>query len=378
MKKLKVLQTPIRFFPYIGGVENHVYYLAKELVKRGHTIKVLCANEPKSQNKKIDGITVKRLPYSFKITNTNISLSLPKEISTSSFDIVHTHMPTPWTSDWSILLAKLMKKKSIITIHNDMDKSSFVSKLITKIYLYSVFQISLALVDKIIIVNPDWQNSFTATKQLLSKHKAKITVLPNGIDLTLFESNATMRRSENMILFVSILDKHHKFKGLEYLLQAVVELKKTSPKIVLTVIGEGELKETYKAMAEKLGIGKNVSFIGGLSQKELAAYYRKASVFVLPSIEIEGFGIVLLEAMACKAPIVATDIVGVATDIKKYKTGIIVKPRDAQALARSITKILTDKKLARIMGINGRKLIEQKYDWKLIAQNVEKVYKEVL
>src|SRR5205085_9907818 len=124
-KKIMILQTPIRFYPAIGGVENHVYYLSKELINNGYDIKIICANEPQSDRKNIDSVTVERLGYLFKITNTNISFSLPLRILQSHFDVIHTHMPTPWSADWSVLIAKVMKKSSVITIHNDMDKSSF-------------------------------------------------------------------------------------------------------------------------------------------------------------------------------------------------------------------------------------------------------------
>jgi glycosyltransferase involved in cell wall biosynthesis len=378
MSKLRIIQTPVRFYPYIGGVENHAYYLSKELVKRGNNIKVLCANEPNSNQKEVNGIHVERLSYKFKITNTNIALALPFKLLTAKYDIIHTHMPTPWTSDWSVLIAKLMRRKSIITIHNDMDKPGFLSKLITKIYINTFYRITLSFVDKIIIVNPDWMQSFIATKHLLKKHSNKIVVIPNGIDLALFDKSITEKRDQNMILFVSILDKYHEFKGLDYLLEAIVSIKKVNPKIKLLIVGEGELKKDYKTKTKQLGIETNVTFIGEVKQKDLYKYYKQAGLFVLPSIEIEGFGIVLLEAMAGKLPVVTTNIAGVWKDIQKFNTGLVVKPRDAQALANAIIKLLTNKNLSAQMGNNGNKLIKEKYDWKLIASQVENIYKEVL
>src|SRR5215471_3107870 len=79
-KKMMILQTPIRFFPAIGGVENHVYYLSNELINDGYGVKVICANEPQSLVKEMNSIKIDRLNYSFKITNTNISFSLPFKI----------------------------------------------------------------------------------------------------------------------------------------------------------------------------------------------------------------------------------------------------------------------------------------------------------
>lgn len=372
--KKKILQTPIRFYPSIGGVENHVYYLSKELVNNGNFVKVICANEPRSSSTNIHGIFVERLAYLFKITNTNITFSLPLTILRSCFDVLHTHMPTPWAADWSVLIAKVVKKRSVITIHNDMDKAGFLGKIVTKIYLFTLFKLTLTLVDKIIVVNPDWENSFTATKKILMPYKKKISVIPNGIDPSLFKKSASSGAKENCLLFISVLDKHHKFKGLDYLLSSLKLVKKDFPDIELVVIGEGELKNYYQQKAALLGLDDNVRFIGEVKQEDLVSYYNAASVFILPSTEIEGFGIVLLEAMACNVPVIATSIVGTSSAIKKYNTGLVVEPKNAEDLAQAIATILNDPTLAKTMGNNGRKLVEENYDWREIAKQIERLY----
>lgn len=374
MKKISILQTPPRFYPYIGGTENHVYHLSRELIKDGFKVKVICANDPKTTNKKINNICVERLWYPFKITNTTITPTLPVKILWSKFDILHTHMPTPWSSDVSILITKIMNKKSIITIHNDMDKSSFISKLVTKIYLYTFYKLSLALVNKIIIINPNWEISFNATKTILKNHKQKITVIPNGIDLQLFKKTRNDSNPKNKLLFVSVLDKYHSFKGIDYLLEAVKIAKKSISNIELDIIGEGELKQFYQKKSQKLQIQNNVNFIGEVTHTDLVSHYNNASVFILPSTEIEGFGIVLLEAMACALPVIATDIVGTKNDIQKYNSGIIVKPKDSQLLAKAIVELLNNKQKAKKMGDNGRKLVEENYDWDKIAKQIKQLY----
>lgn len=93
---MKILQTPVRFHPFIGGVENYVYNLSRGLVGLGHEVTVLCANESKLEKEELlDGIKVRRLPYACKIANTNITPSLPIEILREEFDLIHAHLPTP-------------------------------------------------------------------------------------------------------------------------------------------------------------------------------------------------------------------------------------------------------------------------------------------
>lgn len=371
---MKILQTPVRFFPAIGGVEKYVLDLSTQLVKAGHEVNVICADEPKSNNKFINGISITRLKYLFKVTNTNITLKLPFEIYKRKFDVIHTHMPTPWSADISILMGKFMKKKTVITIHNDIDKTSFISKIITEIYLHSVFLLSLSLVDVIIIVNKDWERTFTNTGGILKRYQHKIKVLPNGVDVNIFKP-LNILKEKNTVLFVSILDKHHKYKGLDYLLESIVLVKKKIPNVKLIVVGEGELKSPYIEKTKELGIEKNVEFLGEKKENELVKLYNKSSVFVLPSTEIEGFGIVAIEAMACGVPIIATNVVGVASEIKEENCGIIIKSKSSKVLSESILKILKNSKIAKKMSDSGISLVKGRFNWSFISLNVINIYK---
>ena len=118
---MKILQTPVRFYPHVGGVENYVYNLSRELVKMGHEMSVVCANEPKTKNYEvIEGVKIKRLYYPFKIANTNITPNLPYALSKEGFDLIHTHLPTPWSADWSALISKIKGKPLVLTYHNNI------------------------------------------------------------------------------------------------------------------------------------------------------------------------------------------------------------------------------------------------------------------
>jgi len=150
--------------------------------------------------------------------------------------------------------------------------------------------------------------------------------------------------------------------------------------VKLIVGGKGVLLDHYQEMAASLGLKDNVEFAGFIPDEEIADYYSQTSVFVLPSISSlqEGFGIVALEALACQTPVVTTDIVGVAQDLKQIQGGIVTSPRDTQKLADAITQILSDVEMQKEMGQRGRKLVEEKYTWKDVANSMEKVYKEIL
>jgi glycosyltransferase involved in cell wall biosynthesis len=265
----------------------------------------------------------------------------------------------------------------VVFIQNDLDKPGFIPRLITSLYLQTFFKLTLSLADRILVVNKNWREYFTNTKAILEKYKTKIIEVPNGVDTTIFKP-LNNERDLDLILFVSILDNHHKFKGLDYLLDAVRQLAKEKPKTKLIVVGEGELKDYYEKKIREDGYEKNVEFVGAKSQTELVDYYNRAGIFVLPSIDIEGFGIVAIEALACGLPAIVSDIVGSAEDIKKHEAGLIVKPRSSKELENGINQLQANPKLLEEMGTNGRNLVERKCSWERISQQIGEIYQGLI
>lgn len=374
---MKILQTPVRFYPFTGGVENYVYYLSRELVNSGNQVKVVCANEPDIESKqRVEGIEVERLPYMGKIANTNITTGLPGALSDGDYDIIHTHIPTPWSADWSAFYSNSKKKPLVVTYHNDIIGQGLAS-LVARIYNSVGLNYVLKTAAKIIITQPGYLQSSSH----LAKYQDKIEVIPNGVDVEKFQPiQASDNEDKSTIFFLSVLDEFHKYKGLDYLLEALKIVKNNVPDVKLIVGGKGVLLDHHQEMAASLGLKDNVEFAGFIPDEEIADYYSQASVFVLPSISSlqEGFGIVALEALACQTPVVTTDIVGVAQDLKQIKGGIVIPPRDTHKLADAITQILSDAEMQKEMGQRGRKLVEEKYTWKGVASSMEKVYKEIL
>ena len=371
---MKIIQTPVRFYPFIGGVENYVHYLSKELVKLGHQVTVACAKEPESENNEINGITVKRLSYLGKIANTNVTPGLPFALLREDFDLIHTHIPTPWSADWSSIISKTRGKPLIVTYHNDIIGEGFAGK-IANFYNSTCLKSILKQADRIIITQP----SYVESSAHLKPYREKIEVIPNGVDVERFKP-LTVHKQENTIFFLSLLDEFHRYKGLDYLLKALVIVKKEIPDVKLLVGGKGVLMDQYKAQVASMGLEDNVEFCGFIPDENIVEFYNLANVFVLPSISSlqEGFGIVALEAMACKTPVVSTEIVGVAEDVKASSSGIIVEPKDVSALADALLQILRSGDVQQKMGENGRKLVVDKYTWKGVANLMEKVYNEVL
>jgi len=356
---MRIVQTPVRFYPYIGGVESFVCELSKALVGRGHDVRVICSDE--GQDGKIEDINVRALPYAFKIANTNVTLSLPFVLKRESYDIMHTHMPTPYTADISAYVSKLNDKPVVLTYHNDIVAQG-INRVFSSVYNSLILPRLLDQIDAITVSTDAYRRRL---EERYSQARGKTEVIPPGIDIEYFKPAIVKEHERKSIFFLSVLDEFHRYKGLDYLLEAVKDLD-----VELTVGGGGRLLDEYRKKA-----GDNVRFLGRISEEEKIRLYQSSDMFVLPSTsaEQEGFGIVALEALACGTPCIVSDIVGLSGKMRAKKCGTVVPPRDIDALRSAIDEFEPDeasRKRARDLSLE--------YSWSRIAERFENVYEAVL
>ena len=261
----------------------------------------------------------------------------------------------------------------VLYFHNDIIGTGFANS-VAQIYNTTALKMVLGQAEKIVITQPDYLDSSAHLKN----YEDKVEVIPIGVDLDKF--GAKTQKDESTIFFLSLLDEFHKYKGLEYLLKALLTVKEKIPDVKLIIGGKGVLLEHYQGLVSSWGLESNVEFVGFIPNEELAEYYSRANVFVLPSVSSlqEGFGIVALEALACQTPVITTKIVGVASDLENVKAGIVVPSKDPQELAMAIIEILENRKLQKDMGTRGRKLVEEKYTWQGVALKMEKLYNTII
>lgn len=367
---MKIIQTPPRFCPRKGGIEEISFCLSRELVRRGHQIKVICADEPRVGNLKIEGIEVRRLAYIGKISNTNITLSLPKELIREDFDILHTHLPHPWSADISALISLFKNKPLFLTYYNDITGKG-LNRFIANFYNVSALQFLFRRAHKIFITH----KGYIKTSPFLKPFLNKIIITLPGIDQEKFKFLDVTKDNTNIVFFLSRLDRFHLYKGLDYLLFALKQIIHKIP-LKLYVGGEGELINYYKAFVKENNLENIVYFLGSLDDEELIKYYNLCGVFVLPSISAtqEGFGLVALEAMACKKPVIVTEITGVAEDIKARNAGIVIKPKNVNELSEALEYLFSNERQRKIMGENAYRLVTEKYTWQKHVDIIEREY----
>ena len=380
---MKIAMCVPFFFPHFGGTEKYVKDLSLELLSRGHEVTVITNNVPKEagapSKENMEGLDVIRLdamnfiylPVSFKF-----NLSMLK-----GFDLVHSHCPA---FGFTRAIRNRLRAPHIVTYHCDTTISeNFLGRKMPKWLIKSVEELTnmyarwvLPKVDVIINTTESYASTSPVMKKL--PHKA----VPIGIHYELFDASRQKQgiteasRDRKKVLF---LGRFASNKGIDYLVRAIPAVLKEVPDAKFVLCGDGEEKPHIEEFIDKVGVRSHIEFRGKVNLDEMVQLYSTAAMYVFPSINrLEAFGIVQLEAMSCSTPVIASNIPGVNNVMEEGKSGLLVEPRDIEGLSAAIIKLLKDPDLARSMGVRGRQLVETKYNWKTIGDQIEAIYQQAL
>jgi phosphatidylinositol alpha-mannosyltransferase len=363
-------------FAYPGGVCLHISCLEQQFTRLGHDVRVIAPASkviPDFGDRFIPIGRPRPIPTgSGSIARLTLSLLLSSRIKEvlkrEKFDIIHLHEPLMPMLCTTVL--RLSQTATVGTFHATDGRPGYnLGRPLGKFFLKRWFR---NLDGKIAV-------SKSAMEFAHRHFPGYYNIIPNGVDLGHFSPEVTpieeFKDGKLNILFVGRLEKR---KGLNYLLDAFVPVKKEVPDSRLIVVGPGtRLRRGYEKKVAKSGLKKDVVFIGFASYEDLPRYYQTADVFCAPATGSESFGIVLLEAMALGKPIVASNIEGYAGVVSDGVDGQLVPPRDSQSLARSLISLLKDKALRQRMGAEGRAKALN-YGWDSIARTVLDYYHRVL
>jgi glycosyltransferase involved in cell wall biosynthesis len=211
----------------------------------------------------------------------------------------------------------------------------------------------------------------------------KLIEMPNGVDAELFSPGKSALRDRLGIsgdavvaAFVATLDRAHHFKRLDVAIDALAHPQ--AREIHLVVAGGGELLDGFRARAAAAGVADRVHFLGAVPHAELPDVLRATDLFLLTTEPPESFGIVLIEAMACGLPVVATDYPGVAAVVDDTTTGHLVPQGDADAVAAALAA-LADHPAARAqMGENGRAKALREWSWPRLVERMDDAYAQAI
>lgn len=212
--------------------------------------------------------------------------------------------------------------------------------------------------------------AMTACALSLGARPGQLHTISMGVDAqTLFVPEPTMGRADNELLFVGRLVEK---KGVAFLLDAMPEIIRRQPGTLLNIVGNGPLKDVLKQQVHRLGIAHAVTFRTALPNADLPELYRRATVFVAPSIvteqgDQEGLGLVLVEALACECPVVASDLPAIRDVIIHGQTGLTAMQKNPAALADAVVRLLAEPGLRLQLARGGRQHVVQHFEWESVA-----------
>ena len=381
---MKILQIVPYFPPYNGGQERYVLNLSRYMVKKGHEVDIITSNYPKSKNyEKFDGINITRLKYLARPLRNPIvpGFFFENNKNFKEYDIIQTHNEH---SISAIAAARFKRKYNlplVLTCHGQLKFGNFFVNSFEKFYSKNIGKILFDISD-IIVVLSESDRQYVSSFDINFR---KIAVIPNAIDSNELEHIITDKcdleafsfdrdhEQNPKVLFVGPVIKR---KGVEHLIRAIPKVIKDFKfkDILFIFTGVGDYLEEAKLLAIRLGIQKNTLFTGYISMECLTMFYKSSDLFVLPSFS-EGLPTSILEAMFFGLPVIATDIPGVRDHFRDY--ALLVPPGDSESISIAISNILNNSHLSDRLSFDGKKLIKSKYLWDTVADEYEKIYKNL-
>lgn len=365
---MKVLQVGKFYDPYSGGIETVLKNLCEGLRSKVD-LRVLVSNTSCKTIYQHSDFPITRVGSLGSLLSASISPSFPYWLRKLSGDIVDVHIPNP-LAELSYFLSGT-DGKLVVHFHSDIVRQKKLLQ-VYKPFLDNFYKRAV----RVIVPTPH----HITCSSFLSRVQNKCCVVPFGIYLREFDlSTDEMKKVDSLrsdgppkVLFVGRLVY---YKGVDVLIQAMSDIPAK-----LWIIGTGPLEADLKELTAKLNLEKKVEFIGNISNRDLVCYYHACDLFVLPSIAFsEMFGMVQLEAMACRKPVVATNLpTGVSWVNQDGFTGLLVPPKNASALAQAIQKLIQNPSFSMEMGDAGRKRVEEIFTAEKMADGVMEVYKEVM
>jgi glycosyltransferase involved in cell wall biosynthesis len=358
----RVVHVTAHYPPFLGGLEKVVESLAVNRKLQGLEVDVLTSLDGQPRKGSSGGADFVRRLRSWEVAHTPIIPGLPsKLLRLSPRSVVHLHVSQAFVPEAVYIAHVLRGVPYVAQLHLDVGPSGragFLLRVYKPLILGPILRAAAA-----VVVFSDEQRSTVASKYGVSR--ARIAVIPNGVDETFFHAEQRFLHPKPRLLFVGRLSVQ---KNLILFLHA---LDGVSEQFETTLVGEGELEGALKEAVANLGL-QNVRFHGRADGAELRELYHDADVFVLPS-EREGMPLVLLEALAMGLPIVATDVPGNRDVVVDGQNGVLVPLGDPSALRQALLTVTGDLDGYRRMSETSRRLAG-KYSWKVIGAKFERLY----
>lgn len=386
--KMKVLFVATAYPRFKGDIITPwLVELIRKLKDMGIDVSVLAPSYRGLRTQVLDGVKVYRFRYSLRrferLTHeetvvdrikrgpVNVILTflylffgaraIVRLTKSEKFDIVHVHWPFP-----HVLFGILAKKYGRARLF-----SSFYGveiRLLKKKMPFLLRPFSM-LINKSDVVTAI---STHTAEELAGVVRRPIAIIPFSAAMGGRQGKSS---DSEEIIFVGRLVTR---KGVNYLIDAFQQVRKYVPHRLI-IIGSGPERGQLEELTTKLGLEDRVCFTGTISDDALNRYYKSCSFLVLPAVydekgDTEGLGVVLLEAMSCGKPVIASNVGGITDIVVDGKNGFLVPPADPETLASAVVRMAKNRRLRSVLGKAARKTVDEKFNWDRIVGDLIKLY----
>ncbi len=393
MKNMKILwAVDSPFYPIHGGADRVVYHQTTLAAKNGADVYALCRDKKGERDKEesLEGVRI----FSFFVkansllTNFIKSYRLGKKAfhqllkKEGSFDFVFFHQPLIALSAQEFHLRKPFRK--IYFFHSPFSSEFLIRNPggWIKDWFYKKF---LNVVEKRAIKGADLVvfDSHYMEKEAIRIHPyledLARSVIPLGVDLTRFScKKETTQARQKLQLYPSVpmaltVRNLEPRMGLEALIHAWVKVVEKIPEAILLIGGEGSLGKYLAKVIEERNLQQNIFLLGYLPEEKLPLYYQAADVFILPTLELEGFGLVTIEALACGTPVLGTHVGAIPEVLNRLDSSLIFASRRPQMMAERIIQFFQKEEKKKFTPDVCRRYVEEHYSWQRHMAELEKL-----
>ena len=376
---MRVVMLSNSFPPDVGGIQAHVSNLAQTLARQGHQLKIVTVRRNKAERVRdtFAGLDVTRVPQ----------LNLPKTLTTQYLaistalliamrirgqaDVVHYH------TFWPDAFTAFVINKFVPTVYT-AHESRF---LIMAEQPQSRRWLKLALRPFQGVIAPSTE-LLEVTREL-GVSSDKSVFIANAVDAQKFPADAAsgavrarygIPADHSLILCPRRLVPKN---GVEFLIESLPSIRRRLKSVSVLIAGDGPEREKLEARVRELGLQGSVIFAGNQDNEELPAFYADADIVAIPSLK-EATSIAGLEAMSSARAVVATRVGGLPEIIENEVTGLLVPPRDPEALALAIIRLLESPDLRKQLGRAARARVEREFTWEQVARETTRAYEQAI
>lgn len=351
---MKILRVSSDFYPsVIGGLGIHAYEMSKLQAKMGHNVVVYTVKtNSELEFENLDGFKVVRFKPMIKIFgNSIVPLMFNKLIHNKNrFDVIHAHSHLFFSTNLCALVKTFGSAPLVITNHglNSQTAPSWFQNIFNATGAIWTFKRA----DRIICYTKEEKRELVS----LGISGDKIAVIHNGINTDIFIPKEDTKNYVRLLW----IGRFTQGKGVEYLVDAFKILKHRYPYLKLLMVGKGPNRERIIRKINLSGLNDSIIIKDSIPYSEIPGVFQKSDVFILPSLQ-EGVPRTILEAMSCSIPIVCSELPQLVDIIKDC--GFMVPKKDPKAIAERVSEILSNKKLAKELGNNGREKVVENFSW---------------